>query len=137
MEVGDYTGTNPPVSFVWSLPILWEAGLRDTALHAWTSCLQLSVWGIPLALQAHPRGWEPSSQQGFCSPGLTKPYVYSGRPSNLLFSKKVLLRSSTLMEFPVLFMASLGSVLMAKAECLIPLLSSCPSSVAERFKTCS
>lgn len=82
VEVGQRWGTTVGqiVLFggVHSLLFLWEGDLREgfppavasqleSALHAWTSCLQLSAWGVPSPPWARP-GWEPSSQQGFCSP---------------------------------------------------------------------
>lgn len=112
----------------------------ERALHAWTSCLQLSAWGVSPPAQTQT-GWESSTShcpsKASALPSLTEPRVYSGKSRNLLFSRKVPLRSSTLMVFPDLFVASLEDGLMAKADSLIPLLSSCPSSVAERFRNCS
>lgn len=69
---------------VWCLPFLWEAALCESA---WSSCVQLSAWGAPPALQAQP-GWQPWSQRGFCSPGLAKPYGYRGKPKRLTSLKK-------------------------------------------------
>lgn len=63
----------------------------ERALHAWTSCLQLSAWGVsPPAQTQTGLGVQhlPLSQQGFCSPQPDRAPCLQWEIQKLTFLKK-------------------------------------------------